>query len=423
MRPDSLERVCFQARIGLLAIVLSVAAAASDAAGFVTPSCNLPGGCIQFSPASPTSDQKIDVSITLYSGIPEDACIGALSTSVVGNVISISGEYAGNCPYLSLGLPTFVNTSVEPLAAGHYTLNFTASPDPSYGQLGWVYGPDGWVQAPVLVPASLDVAASASAVPNYGGLWWNAPAGSESGWGVNFAHQGSVIFATWFTYDLSGKDWWLSMTAPATGPGTFAGTLYQTAGPAFDTVPFDPSPVVATAVGTASLSFSDANNGTFAYTVNGISQTKAITREVFGSLPNCTFGVEPDLTLASNYQDLWWAAPAGSEAGWGVNLTQQEETIFATWFTYDLDHSPLWLSITAQQTAAGTYSGTIYRTTGPAFNSIPFLPVDVMATGVGTATFAFTDGNTGSFEYSVNGVTQIKAITREVFNAPGTVCQ
>jgi hypothetical protein len=242
------------------------------------------------SPAVPTSIQKVDISISVSSGIPDDACIPTLSRSVIDNVISISGMYVGNCP-ISLGQPRFVDTSLEPLAAGHYTVNFTASADPSYGPNG---------SAPILISGSLDVAPSPLAVPNYEGLWWNAPAGSESGWGINFAHQGSVIFATWFTYDLSGKNWWLSMTAPATGPNTFAGTLYQTTGPAFDADPFDPSLVVPMAVGAATLSFSDANNGTFAYTVNGISQTKTITREVFGSLPNCTFGVEVDLTQASN---------------------------------------------------------------------------------------------------------------------------
>ena len=51
---------------------------------------------------------------------------------------------------------------------------------------------------------------------NYQGLFWNAPAGSESGWGINFAHQGDVIFATWFTYDATGKALWLSMTANKT---------------------------------------------------------------------------------------------------------------------------------------------------------------------------------------------------------------
>ncbi|MGE5090318.1 MAG: S8 family peptidase, partial [Candidatus Levyibacteriota bacterium] len=67
-----------------------------------------------------------------------------------------------------------------------------------------------------IVDAGAAVRAAAAlqpAAPNYEGLWWAAPAGSESGWGINFAHQGDVIFATWFTYDATGKAWWLSMTA------------------------------------------------------------------------------------------------------------------------------------------------------------------------------------------------------------------
>jgi len=43
---------------------------------------------------------------------------------------------------------------------------------------------------------------------NYEGLWW-ASGGVEAGWGINFAHQGDVIFATWFTYDTDGSGLWL----------------------------------------------------------------------------------------------------------------------------------------------------------------------------------------------------------------------
>ena len=73
-----------------------------------------------------------------------------------------------------------------------------------------------------------DASASVSAaVANYEGLWWNAPANSEPGWGINLAHHGDTIFATWFTYDATGKGWWLVMTAPRTAPNTYAGTLYR----------------------------------------------------------------------------------------------------------------------------------------------------------------------------------------------------
>jgi hypothetical protein len=260
------------------------------------------------------------------------------------------------------------------------------------------------------------------AAANYQGLWWNAPAGSESGWGINFAHQGDVIFASWFTYDATGKGLWLVMTAPKAAPDTYSGSLYTTTGPAFNAVPFNPANVVATQVGTGTLIFSDANNGSFAYSVNGISQTKAITREVFGTVPICTFGTQPNLALASNFQDLWWAAPAGVESGWGINFTHQGDTIFATWFTYDLDHTPMWLVVTAPKIAPNVFSGTLYRTIGPAFSAVPFNPASVASNAVGAATFTFSDGNNATFAYTANAVTQTKQITRQVFRTPGTMC-
>ncbi len=264
---------------------------------------------------------------------------------------------------------------------------------------------------------------------NFQGLWYKAPAESESGWGINFAHQGDVIFVTWFTYDLTGKAWWLTMTATKTAANTYTGDLLETRGPAFNAVPFVPSAVTRHGVGSGTLTFSDANNGSFAYTVNGVAQTKAITRQVFGVLPVCTFGTQPNLTLATNYQDLWYAAPAESESGWGVNFTHQGDTIFATWFTYDLDGTPLWLSVTATKTGPGVYTGTLVRTTGPAFSAVPFDPMAVGRNSVGSLTITFANGNSAAYAYTATvgtpsvTVTQTKTITRQVFVAPGTVCQ
>jgi hypothetical protein len=47
----------------------------------------------------------------------------------------------------------------------------------------------------------------------------------------------------------------------------------------------------------------------------------------------------------------------------------------------------------------------------------------VVGTAVGNATFTFANGNSGTFSYTVNGVSQVKAITREILRASGTVCQ
>jgi len=259
---------------------------------------------------------------------------------------------------------------------------------------------------------------------NFGGLWWNAPPESEPGWGIAIAHQGDTLFAAWFTYDFDGSPLWLVMAAARTGPGVYSGTLYRATGPPFSAVPFDPAQVAGTPAGTATFTFSDADNATFAYAIGGVAQSKSITREIFGfPVPTCTWGAQPDLALAANVQDLWWAAPAGSESGWGLQLVHQGETVFAAWFTYGADGRPLWLVVAATRTAPNTYTGKLMTATGPSFGSVPFDPAKVVASEVGTASFTFADGSHATFTYTVSGVTQSKEITREIFAPPGTVCQ
>jgi hypothetical protein len=204
-------------------------------------------------------------------------------------------------------------------------------------------------------------------------MWWKTPAGSEAGWGINFAHEGDVIFATWFTHDANGNAWYMSMTAFQTGPNTFSGTLYRTTGPPLDAIPFDPNQVQRIEVGNGTLTFSDGNNGTLTYTVNGTTQAKSITREVFGAVPACTWGGLSDLALATNYTDMWWAA-GGVESGWGINFAHEGDVIFATWFTYDFTGAALPLSATLSKVGPGLYSGTLIRTSGPAVLSRAFQP-------------------------------------------------
>ncbi len=270
-----------------------------------------------------------------------------------------------------------------------------------------------------------------TATPNMTGLWWNAPGGSEAGWGINIAHQYNLIFMSWFTYDASGKAWWMVMTAARTGVNAYGGTLYSGHGPAFNSVPFPPLGVsggaVAQVVGAGTITFTDRSNATFTYTVNGITQTKSITRELIGVQPSCLFVSVPDYSTVTNYQDIWWAYPAGAEAGWGINLTQSGDEIYATWYTFGADGAPLWLVATVDNTGGKTYSGPLYQTSGPAFNAVPFPPLGSAGgpTGavVGSMALTFTDGNHATFAYTANGISQTKAITRQIFSSPPSVCQ
>ena len=268
---------------------------------------------------------------------------------------------------------------------------------------------------------------------NYQGLWWRAPAGTESGWGINFAHQGDSVFATWYTYDTAGKGWWLSMLATRTTPtsNAYAGAIYVNSGPPFNNYVGAGTPAQ---VGTGTLTFGDANNGSFSYMVSiggaVVSQTKAITRFDLGTGPQvtCVYGAASSLPAATNYQDLWWVA-GGTQSGWGINFAHQGNTIYATWYTYDLDGTPLWLSALMQRVGAtSSYTGSLLRTSGPRFDNYHTTDLKQNQT-VGSATLTFADGNNATFSYTVQlsgmagSVTQSKQITRFLFSATaGTVC-
>jgi len=104
-----------------------------------------------------------------------------------------------------------------------------------------------------------------------------------------------------------------------------------------------------------------------------------------------------------------------------VNLAHQGNILFATLYTYDASGKALWFSMSkGDLVGARTYSGGLYRSTGPAFNASPWSPISL--TQVGTMTFAFIDGKTGSMTYSVNGVQVIKQISRFEFSNPKPLC-
>jgi hypothetical protein len=118
-----------------------------------------------------------------------------------------------------------------------------------------------------------------STATNYQDLWWNP---SESGWGVNVTHQGDIIFATLFDYDLGGKaTWYVLPNAPKTAPGVYSGALYRVTGPAFNASPW--TATTPSSVGQMTFNFSSGKAGTLTYTVNGVQVTKSIQREVFSS--------------------------------------------------------------------------------------------------------------------------------------------
>ena len=252
---------------------------------------------------------------------------------------------------------------------------------------------------------------------NHTALWWNP---AESGWGVNVNHQGDLLFATLFTYDASGAPMWLVMSAGARqgNSDAFHGELYRTTGPVFNASPFTPIGAGnVTRVGTMTFAFAGAI-GAVGYDVNGVQVNKVIFKQVYGSRSASCLVTTRSRAASTNYQDLWWVP---TESGWGINITHQDNTLFATLFTYGSNGQGMWLVMSAgARQADGSYLGDLYRTSGPAFNAQPWTGVNV--TRVGTMQLRFNGGESGTLTYSVDGASVTKTIARQLFSTPAPAC-
>jgi hypothetical protein len=118
-----------------------------------------------------------------------------------------------------------------------------------------------------------------------------------------------------------------------------------------------------------------------------------------------------------DYTDLWLT---NGESGWGLNLIQQSDTMFATLFVYGTDNTPRWFSASAIRPASAgnqtQFTGSLSQTTGPYFGG-PFNQATVVNTPVGSMTLTFANSNAGTLTYVVNGVTVNKAISRFAYAA------
>jgi hypothetical protein len=115
---------------------------------------------------------------------------------------------------------------------------------------------------------------------DYTDLWWNE---AESGWGLNLIqHPSNVVFGVMYTYESPGRPTWFVLPGGTwTTTFSYTGDLYRVTGPSAADPVFDPSLRNTVKVGTGTLSFFDANRGTWTFTVNGVTVVKSITRQPF----------------------------------------------------------------------------------------------------------------------------------------------
>ncbi|HLX23668.1 MAG TPA: c-type cytochrome [Usitatibacter sp.] len=133
------------------------------------------------------------------------------------------------------------------------------------------------LQAPSTPPPPPPPTTPPVPLSNYSDLWWNP---NESGWGFNIIQHGTgVLFCVMFTYAGGDVPMWYVVPGGTWNTATnFTGAIYQVSGTAVNQ-PFVGS--AATAVGTATLQFTDQNDATLTMTVNGTQVVKQIQRQAF----------------------------------------------------------------------------------------------------------------------------------------------
>lgn len=242
------------------------------------------------------------------------------------------------------------------------------------------------------------------------GTWYNP---STSGQGLitevyadNIAPGQGTLAAGWFTFDTTaaGGPRWYSLQGAVKSTDTAAAlTIYTSTGGNFNAAPS----VSATAVGQATLQFTDCAHAILNYTFTDGSNRKGFTplnRLTFNTTcsPTGDNGTAPQNYLLSG----GWYNPATSGQGFQFDVNPAETLIAGAWYTFAPNGASAsgaagqrWYSLQAFGFEPGDTTATgvaIIETTGGVFHD----PTTVTRTTVGSANISFQSCNAMTVSYS-----------------------
>lgn len=244
---------------------------------------------------------------------------------------------------------------------------------------------------------------------DFGALWWAGAA--ENGWGLSVVQHGSQQFNVFYVYDEFGRPTWYVQPGGAWSDGLggrFSGPIYQPHGApwyAYDATKLQ----VGSPVGEANLYFRGPESAWAAVTryrgTTYVNTQKDVVRQAFGR------GTAAPI---SGVADLWWGGAA--QNGWGLAIAEQQGTLFMVWFTYDGAGSATWFVMPGGEwTDARTYSGTVYRTKGAAWDGVPYDASKLQVGAVGTYSLRFDSTQQARMAFTVDGRSGVLDLVRQPF--------
>ncbi len=226
------------------------------------------------------------------------------------------------------------------------------------------------------VTASLTLALAAPAAAQSfrpeGGLWWNPAA---SGHGFDIAPSGGNLAVVWYTYDSSGRPVWYLAAAPLDG-STWSAPLERYS--------WNGAAASASSVGSISIAFSSASEGTISWNIDGVAGGEAIERYVFAH------GATPDASRTG----LWYD-PA--KAGYGLTVVTQGNQEAAVLYFYDAAGEPRWV-LGSGPFSTGPVELAVNAFSGPC-PSCAGAPIE--ASAAGSINHQFGSQSSGTFSAAV----------------------
>jgi len=114
--------------------------------------------------------------------------------------------------------------------------------------------------------------------------------------------------------------------------------------------------------------------------------------------------------VSTDVTDVWWP---DAEPGWGIQLIQNADLIFATMFIYDIDNQPMFVvAVLEKQPGADVWSGGVFGSEGTSYD-LPWDPADRFEAQVGTMSFTLANAASGTLVYTIGTFSTAKPISRQ----------
>jgi hypothetical protein len=120
----------------------------------------------------------------------------------------------------------------------------------------------------------------------------------------------------------------------------------------------------------------------------------------------------PATNVTTDVTDVWWPS---SEVGWGIQLVQNADVVFATLYVYGTESQPLFFVALLENPpggATGIWTGPLYVSHGAWFGDA-WSAAPAGEVPVGTMTFALSGIGVGTLDYTVGTTSVSKTIERQ----------